>query len=209
MENKTILERLREVEIQSEIKVVECLKETENKVQSEFFNMWKNHDSEQYINIMFNDLKLNIEKYWLNEKYNKEIEKEFNMIYFEHSGLYGGEFESYAIDFNYINDKFPKFEIMDKRITYLENISCFPACIVPLLNDLTREIQGKEDDFDDWDDVMDIYNLFESSSYIEAYQMFLRADKEKVFSKLNFKTPLYLAVGEHDGGAPNLIYVIK
>jgi len=209
MKNEIIIERLKESENQLEKIVTESLKLTKNKTQSEFYKLWKDHDSNKYIESMFNDLKTNIDKYWLNDKYNKDMNKSFNMLYFEHSGLYGGEFDTFAIDFNYNSNQSPIFETMDDRLNYLENISCLPGCEIPLLYDLTREIQGKEDDFDDWDDLMDIYNLFETTALIEAHKTFLRADNEKLFSKLNFKKPFYLVVGEHDAGAPKLIYVIE
>ncbi|WKL48974.1 hypothetical protein Q1W71_04125 [Flavobacterium pectinovorum] len=209
MKNKTIIERLKETEIQLEKNVTESLKLTDNKTQLEFYNLWKEHDSNKNIESMFNDLKTNINNYWLNDKYNNDLKKEFNMLYFEHGGLYGGAFDTFAIDFNYSSIESPIFKTMDERLNYLENISCLPGCIIPLLSDLTREIQGKENDFDDWEDLMDIYNLFETAAFIESYQTFLRAHHENIFSKLNFKKPFYLAVGEHDAGAPKLLYVIE
>lgn len=209
MKNKKIFENLIEKESQLEKIVIESLQQTKNKTQTEFYKLWKEHNRNEYINNMFNDLKTNIDKYWLNEKYNKELKKEFNMLYFEHSGLYGGEFEAFAIDFDYSSNETPTFEIMDNRLNYLENISCLPGCEIPLLYDLTREIQGKENNFDDWDDLMDIYNLFETTAYIETFQTFLRADNEKIFSTMNLKKPFYLAVGEHDAGAPKLNYIIE
>ncbi|QSB25341.1 hypothetical protein [Flavobacterium sp. CLA17] len=209
MKNKIIIQRLKESENQLEKIVTESLKLTKNKTQSEFYKLWKDHDNNQYIENMFNDLKTNIDTYWLNDKYNKDITKSFNMLYFEHSGLYGGEFDTFGIDFNYNKSESPVFETMDDRLNYLENISCLPGCEIPLLYDLTREIQGKEDDFDDWDDLMDIYNLFETTALIESHKTFSRAENEKLFSKLNFRKPFYLAVGEHDAGAPKLIYVIE
>jgi hypothetical protein len=209
MKNEVIIERLKESENQLEKIVTESLKLTKNKAQSEFYKLWKEHDNNKYIESMLNDLKTNINKYWLSDKYNKDMNKSFNMLYFEHSGLYGGEFDTFAIDFNYNSSESPIFETMDDRLNYLENISCLPGCQIPLLYDLTREIQGKEKDFDDWDDLMDIYNLFETTALIESHQTFLRADNEKLFDKLNIKKPFYLAVGEHDAGAPKLIYVIE
>ena len=209
MKNKKIFENLIEKEIQLEKIVIESLQQKKNNTQTEFYKLWKEHNKNEYINKMFDDLKININKYWLNEKYNKELNKEFNMLYFEHSGLYGGEFEAFAIDFSYDSNETPTYEIMDERLNYLENISCLPSCEIPLLSDLTREIQGKENDFDDWDDLMDIYKLFETTAYIETFQTFLRANNEKLFSSLVLKKPFYLAVGEHDAGAPKLIYVIE
>ena len=209
MKSEIMIEKFIEKENQLEKIVIESLQQTRNKTQYEFYKLWKEHDRKEYVENMFNDLKANIDKYWLNEKYNKDIKKEFNMLYFEHSGLYGGEFETFAIDFDYSSKETPTFEIMDGRLNYLENISCLPGCEIPLLYDLTREIQGKENDFDDWNDLMDIYNLFETTAYIETFQTFLRADNEKLFSNLNMKTPFYLTVGEHDAGAQKLIYVIE
>ncbi|WP_157498577.1 hypothetical protein [Flavobacterium sp. F52] len=51
--------------------------------------------------------------------------------------------------------------------------------------------------------------LFEATALIEMNKLFKRAEKENVFEKLNLKKPFYLAVAEHDTGAPKLIYVIK
>lgn len=209
MKNKIIIESLKEKEIELEKIVTEGLQLTNNKTQSEFYKLWKEHNTEKYIEIMLNDLKTNIDKYWLNDKYNKDVAKSFNMLYFEHSGLYGGAFDAFAIDFNYTGNQSPIFETMDDRLTYLENISCLPGCEIPLLSDLTREIQGKENDFDDWDDLMDVYNLFETTALIQSHQTFLRADKENLFRNLNFKNPFYFAAGEHDAGAPKLIYIIE
>tara|TARA_R110002051_G_C8564751_1_gene474798 strand:+ start:68 stop:697 length:630 start_codon:yes stop_codon:yes gene_type:complete len=209
MKNKNILENLKESEKGLEKIVLESLKITKNAVQTEFYNLWKEHNANNYINEMFDDLKNNVEKFWLNEKYNKDIKKSFNMLYFEHSGLYGGEFETFAIDFNHNNSDLPNFENIQNELNYLDNISCLPAFIIPLLYDLTREVQGKEDDFEDWDDLMDIYNLFETTAYIESYETFLKAEKENLFKDLNFKKPFYLTVGEHDAGAPKLLYVIE
>lgn len=209
MKNKMIIESLKENEILLEKIVIESLQLTKNKTQFEFYKLWKEHNTDKDIEVMFNDLKANIEKYWLNDKYNKDLEKSFNMLYFEHGGLYGGEFDTFAIDFNYNGNESPIFETMDDRLDYLENISCLPGCEIPLLYDLTREIQGKEDDFDDWDDLMDIYNLFKTTALIESHQTFLRADNENLFRNLNFRKPFYFAVGEHDAGTPKLIYVIE
>jgi len=209
MKNELILERLKGSENQFEKIVIERLKKTDSKFQSEFYRLWKSHDAENDINSMFIDLKSNVDKFWINERHNKDLGKSFNMLYFEHGGLYGGELEAYAIDFNYSNSELPKFEVMDNRLNYLKNISCFPACEVPLLGDLTREIQGKEKDFGDWSNVLNTYNLYESTALIQMHATFLRAYEENLFDKLNLQKPFYFVVGEHDAGAPKLVCVTE
>jgi hypothetical protein len=127
------------------------------------------------------------------------------MLYFEHSGLYGGEFETFAIDFNYNSSESPIFETMDDRLTYLEN----PLAKSHYFAILQEKFREKKMIYEDWEDLIDIYNLFETTALIESYETFLRAGSEKLFSKLNFRAPFYLAVGKHDAGAPKLIYVIE
>jgi len=207
--NNSILKGLKETEKQAEEIVTADLKESENEAYLAFYNLWKNQNRADHINLMFEELKQNIEKYWLAEKYNNDIDKSFNMIYFEHGGLYGGELEAFAIDFDYSNHDLPEFETMDDRLEYLDAISCLPAFVSPTLYHLTENIQGEEDNFDDFLDVNNIYNLFESTALTEINQLFEKADKENVFEKLNLKKPFYFAVAEHDAGAPKLIYVIE
>ncbi|TDW45980.1 hypothetical protein EV144_107173 [Flavobacterium sp. 270] len=207
--NNSILKNLKETENEMNQIVAENLNESENETYLEFYNLWKNQNRIDNQDLMYEELKLNIEKYWLLEKYNNDIQKKFNMLYFEHGGLYGGDLEAYAIDFNYSNSKkMPDFEVMDDRFEYLDNISSMPAFVSPTLYHLTKNIQGEEGKFDDFLDVNDIYNLFESTALIEINRLFERADNEKLFEKFNFKKPFYLAIGEHDAGAPKLVYVI-
>lgn len=209
MKNKSIIEEFKVLQKELEKNVIESIALTNNKTQIAFYEYWKMHDSNQFIDQMFTDLKANIDKYWLNEKYNKEIDKSFNLLYFEHSGLYGGEFDTFAVDFNYNSIESPTFETMDERLDYLENISGLPGCEIPLLSYLTSGIQGKENDFDDWDDLMGIYDLFETTAFIQAHETFLKASNENLFGNLNLKKPFYFAAGEHDAGAPKLIYVME
>lgn len=207
--NDSILKRLQEIENEAKQIVTDDLKESENETFLAFYNLWKNQDRKDTIPLMFEELKLNIDKYWLADKYNNDIEKSFNMIYFEHGGLYGGELEAFAIEFNDSDLQLSKFEIMDDRMEYLDNISSLPAFVSPTLYHLTENIQGEEDNFDDFSDVNTIYNLFESTALIEINQLFKKANEDNIFEKLNLKKPFYFAVAEHDTGAPKLIYVIE
>jgi hypothetical protein len=207
--NNSILKGLQEIEKETKRVVTEDLEESENETYLTFYNLWKNQNREDNINLMFEELKLNIDKYWLTQKYNSDIEKSFNMIYFEHGGLYGGELEAFAVDFNYSNVELPEFETMDGRLEYLDNISCLPAFVSPTLYHLTENIQGEEDNFDDFLDVNNIYELFEATALIEINKLFEKANEENIFEKLNFKKPFYFAIGEHDAGAPKLIYVVE
>ncbi|MCV9932072.1 hypothetical protein OIU80_07235 [Flavobacterium sp. LS1R47] len=207
--NDSILKGLQEKEKEVKEAVIQDLEESQNETYLAFYNLWKNQIRKDNINLMFEELKLNTDKYWLADKYNNDIEKSFNMIYFEHGGLYGGELEAFAIDFNYSNNELPEFKIMDDRLEYLENISCLPAFISPTLYHLTENIQGEEDNFDDFLDVNNIYELFEATALVEINKLFEKANEENIFEKLNFKKPFYFAVGEHDAGAPKLIYVVE
>lgn len=207
--NDSILKGLKEAEKEANQIVLEDLKESKNETYLGFYNLWKDQNRKDHIDLMFEDLKLNIDKYWLSEKYNNDIEKSFNMIYFEHGGLYGGELEAFAIDFNSSDIELSGFEIEDDKLEYLDNISCLPGFVSPTLYHLTENIQGKEDEFDDFIDVNSIYELFESTALIEIHQLFEKANKENLFEKLNFKKPFYISVAEHDAGSPKLIYVIE
>jgi hypothetical protein len=207
--NDSILERLKETESEAKEIFIKDLQDSKNKTYLAFYNLWKDQDRKEHINLMFEELKLNINTYWLAEKYNNNIEKSFNMIYFEHGGLYGGELESFAIDFDDSGSEIPEFKIIDYRMEYLDNISSLPAFVSPTLYHLTENIQGEEDNFDDFLDVNNIYELFEATALIEMNRLFEKANQESLFEKLNLKKPFYFAVGEHDARAPKLIYVIK
>ncbi|PIF31741.1 hypothetical protein CLU81_2247 [Flavobacterium sp. 9] len=207
--NDSIAESLKEIEKEAKKNVTEDLEESENETYQAFYDLWKNQERKDNINLMFEDLKSNVNTYWLAEKYNNDVQKSFNMIYFEHGGLYGGELEAFAIDFDDSDSELPEFEIMDDRMEYLDNISCLPAFVSPTLYHLTENIQGEEDNFDDFLDVNNIYELFEATALIEINKLFERANQENLFEKLNLKRPFYLAVAEHDAGAPKLIYVIE
>jgi len=207
--NDLILNNFLEIEKEAKEIIITDLQDSENEAYNSFYNLWKNQNREEHENLMIEELKINIEKYWLAEKYNKDIEKSFNMIYFEHGGLYGGELEAFAIDFDDSDWKLSEFEIDHDQMEYLDNISCLPAFVSPTLYHLTENIQGEEDNFDDFIDVNNIYKLFEATALVEMNKLFKRADEENVFEKLNLKKPFYLAVAEHDAGAPKLIYVIE
>lgn len=207
--NDSILNNLQQIESEAKQIVMDDLKESENETFLAFYNLWKNQDRKDAISLMFEELKLNIDKYWLADKYNNDIERSFNMIYFEHGGLYGGELEAFAIDFNDSDLQLSEFEIMDDRMEYLENISSLPAFISPTLYHLTENIQGEENNFDDFIDVNNIYNLFESAALIEINQLFKKANEENIFEKINLKKPFYFAVAEHDTVSPKLVYVIE
>ncbi|QQU04796.1 hypothetical protein [Myroides odoratus] len=209
MRNKIILDQLRAKEKQMEQLVCNSIERTGNSAQKEFYHQWKNHNREEAVETMFYELRQNVVDYWLNEKYTKGSTTAFNLLYLEQDGLYGGEFTSFAIDFRYPSKKLPQFEVMDDRFHYLENRNSLPACVIPLLDILTQEIQGKEYDFEEWDDVMDMYNLFETTAYIDTHQTFLLAHQEGLFQSLPIQKPFYIAVGEHDAGAPQLIYVME
>jgi hypothetical protein len=207
--NDSIAESLKELEKEAKKNVTEDLEESENETYQAFYDLWKNQERKDNINLMFEDLKSNVDTYWLAEKYNNDVQKSFNMIYFEHGGLYGGELEAFAIDFDDSGSELSEFQIMDDRMEYLDNISSLPAFVSPTLYHLTENIQGEEDNFDDFLDVNNIYELFEATALIEINKLFERANQENLFEKLNLKRPFYLAVAEHDGGAPKLIYVIE
>ncbi|MBE8727315.1 hypothetical protein [Flavobacterium hungaricum] len=207
--NNSILKTLQETEKEMNEIVLENLKESENKTFLEFYSLWKNQNRSEHNDLMFEELKLNIEKYWLSEKYNNDIEKSFNMLYFEHGGLYGGDLEAYAIDLDYSDNELPDFEMLDDKLEYLDNIASMPSFISPTLYHLTENIQGREKEFDDFLDINDLYNLYEATALIEINTLFERAEKENLFEKFNLKKPFYIAVGEHDAGAPKLIYVME
>lgn len=207
--NDLILDNLLGIEKRAKEIIVTDLEDSQNEAYNSFYNLWKNQNREEHENAMIEELKINIEKYWLVEKYNGDIDKSFNMIYFEHGGLYGGELEAFAIDFDDSDRKLSEFEIDDDQMEYLDTISCLPAFVSPTLYHLTENIQGEEDNFDDFLDVNNIYELFEATALIELNKLFKRAAEENVFEKLNLKKPFYLAVAEHDAGAPKLIYVME
>lgn len=207
--NDSIFKQLHEIENEAKEIVIQDLEESENETYLAFYNLWKDQDRKEHINLMFQDLKSNIDIYWLAEKYNNDIEKSFNMIYFEHGGLYGGELEAYAVNFDESDLELSEFKIIDDRMDYLETISSLPAFVSPTLSHLTERIQGEENNFDEFSDVNTIYELFEATALIEINQLFERANKENLFIKLNLKKPFYLAVAEHDASSPKLIYVIE
>lgn len=207
--NDSILERLKETESKAREIVIQDLQDSKNETYLAFYNLWKNQDRKENVSLMFEELKLNINNYWLDEKYNNHIEKSFNMIYFEHGGLYGGELEAFAIDFDDSGSEIPEFKIIDDRMEYLDTISSLPAFVSPTLYHLTENIQGEESKFDDFLDVNSIYELFEATALTEINQLFKKANEEKILENLNLKKPFYFAVGEHDAGAPKLIYVIE
>jgi len=206
--NDSILKGLKEVEKEAKEIVLEDLKESKNETYLAFYNTWKDQNRKDHINLMFEELKLNIDKYWLSAKYNKDVEKSFNMIYFEHGGLYGGELEAFAINFDSSDIELSEFKIMEDKLEYLDNISCLPAFVSPTLYHLTEKIQGEERKFDDSLDINSTYELFEATALIEINQLFKKANNENLFEKLNLKKPFYFSVAEHDAGAPKLIYVI-
>nr|WP_315240920.1 hypothetical protein [uncultured Flavobacterium sp.] len=207
--NDSILQGLKEIEKEANEIVLEDLKESENETYNAFYNLWKDQNRKDHINLMFEELKDNIDKFWLAEKYNNDVEKSFNMIYFGHGGLYGGELEAFAIDFDNSDGKLSGFKIKEDQMKYLDNISCLPAFVSPTLYHLTEKIQGEEKKFDDFLDVNNIYELFEATALIEMNLLFESAHGRNVFEKLNIKKPFYLAVAEHDAGEPKLIYVIS
>lgn len=207
--NDSILDNLLEIEKQAKEIITTDLKDSQNQTYASFFNLWKSQNREDHENLMVEELKINIEKYWLTEKYNNDLDQSFNMIYFEHGGLYGGELEAFAIDFDDSDRKYAEFEIDDNKMEYLDNISCLPAFLSPTLYHLTENIQGEERNFDDFLDVNNVYELFEATALIEMNKLFKRADEENLFEKLNLKKPFYLTVAEHDAGAPKLIYVME
>lgn len=207
--NDSILERLKETESETKEIVIQDLQDSKNKTYLAFYNLWKDQDRKENVSLMFEELKSNINNYWLAEKYNNDIEKSFNMIYFEHGGLYGGELEAFAIDFDDSGSEILEFKIIEDRMEYLDTISSLPAVVSPTLYHLTENIQGEEDNFDDFLDVNNIYELFEATALTEINQLFKKANEEKIFGNLNLKKPFYFAVGEHDAGAPKLIYVIE
>lgn len=207
--NDPILERLKETERETKEIVIQDLQDSKNETYLAFYNLWKDHDRKENVSLMFEELKSNINNYWLAEKYNNDVEKSFNMIYFEHGGLYGGELEAFAIDFDDSGSEIPEFKIIEDRMEYLDTISSLPAFVSPTLYHLTENIQGEEDNFNDFLDVNNIYELFEATALTEINQLFKKVNEEKIFGNLNFKKPFYFAVGEHDAGAPKLIYVIE
>ena len=207
--NISILQRLKEAEVYAEKIVLDRLKQAAP-VYSEFYDLWRKNNRAESLDMMITDLKSNYTQFWLNEKYNKDIKKGFNMLLLEHSGLYGGELEAYAIDFEYSESGCPIFELIDKRFTYLDNISCFPAFIMPILDNLTENIQGREDDFNGWDDIMNIYELYEATALVEVHKVLGLVVEESLFKELDLHTPFYFAVEEHDSGeVPKLVYMIN
>jgi hypothetical protein len=148
--NDSILQGLKENEKKANEIILDDLKESENETYLAFYNLWKDQNRKENVSLMFEELKLNIDKFWLSEKYNNDVEKSFNMIYFEHGGLYGGELEAFAVNFNHSDGKLSQFEIKDDQMEYLDNISCLSAFISPTLYYLTENIQGEEDNFDDF-----------------------------------------------------------
>jgi hypothetical protein len=204
----SIFQGLKEIEKEVNEIVLDDLTESKNETYLAFYNLWKDQNRKDNVSLMFEELKLNIDKFWLAEKYNNDVEKSFNMIYFEHGGLYGGELEAFAVNLDDSDGKLSEFEIKDDQMEYLDNISCLPAFVSPTLYHLTENIQGEEKNFDDFLDVNNIYELFEATALIEMNQLFEKAYTENVFEKLNLKKPFYFAVAEHDAGAPKLIYLI-
>src|SRR5690348_9974655 len=80
-----------------------------HKAYLEFYTLLKAQDRAKNIDRMLQEMSVNIPKFWLNEKYNKDLNRRFNMVDFEHGGAYGGELEAYAIEFNYFEKDLPVF----------------------------------------------------------------------------------------------------
>ena len=156
--NDSIIENLKEIEKEANTFFTKDLEESENETYRSFYNLWKDQDRKYNINLTFEDLKSNIDTYWLAEKYNNDIKKSFNMIYFEHGGLYGGELEAFAVDFDDSDLELSTFKIRDDQMEYLDTISSLPAFVSPTLSYLTEHIQGEENNFDDFSDVNTFMN---------------------------------------------------
>ncbi|NDV68867.1 hypothetical protein [Dysgonomonas sp. 25] len=178
------------------------------------YNLWKDFDKSTSIENMLSEFNENYVKFWINDKYNKDLTKGFNMLYFEHSGYYGcGETEAYAINFADTNQqKLPVLELMDSRFEYLDNISCFPALTIGVLDEFSMAQDEDKDNWDDdkeWDDRISIYNLFESTGMITFHEMLKKVNFHKISKELNLKFPFYFSFCEHDcGEEPKLIYAI-
>ena len=207
--NKIIYSQLEENEEFYKKEFLKSLSENQYADFSECLEIWNKNSSDKNVNEMFDNLKSNIEKFWLNPKYNNNINKEFNMLYFSHGGLFGGEIEAFAIDFNYDDDTLPVFDSMDERFNYLDNISAFPTCYLPLLIKLTNFIQDNTDKFENYSDANETYNFFEATTMRELHKFLKKADQENVFQSLKLKKPFYFAFAENDVGNAKLIYIIE
>jgi len=159
---------------------------------------------------MLSEFKENISSFWINPKFNKNLNQKFNMILLLHGGVYGGELEAFAINFQNDKKELATLEIKDERYDYLDNISSHEAFIIYPLSDFTMKIQGEEDNFDNWDDLMAIYTLYEATAYILAHKIFSIANEENILqSNFNIEKPFYMTISEHDSGIPDkIIYQI-
>lgn len=182
MNNEKLLNQLENQENIAKENAEVILKNTNSKIFKSLFEFWQSLNRELALEGMFSEFQDNISKYWINPKFNKDLNKSFNMILFSHSGVYGGGLEAFAIDFQNDSTEFPILETMDNRLKYLENISSLEAFTIFSLNEFTRKIQGEENNFDDWDDLMTMYTLYEATAHILAYKVFLKPIKKIYFS---------------------------
>jgi len=208
-ETQKILDKLIVNEKRAELIINQREKLTGSKIFKKLYSEWKNLDRENLINRMFDELKENIDNFWTNEKYNKMLSLEFNMIYLEHSGLYGGGLEAFGINFQEKDNIYDDFKVNTDKWEYLDNISSLPTYIISPLYELTAKIQGEENNFDGEDDLMNIYDLYESTASLLTYKVFQKVDSKTLFNKLKIQRPFFFCMGEHDFGKPKLVYKIE
>ncbi|PWN59008.1 hypothetical protein [Chryseobacterium viscerum] len=211
MNNEKLLNQLENQENIAKENAEAILKNTNSKIFKSLFEFWQGLNRELALEEMFLEFKENISKFWINPKFNKDLNQSFNMILFSHSGVYGGGLEAFALNFQNDSNDFPRLETMDSRIEYLENISSLEAFTIFPLNEFTMKIQGEENNFDDWDDLMTMYTLYEATAHILAYKVFSKTNQENIF-QLSFRIekPFYLTISEHDSGSPDkIIYLIE
>ncbi|UCA58463.1 hypothetical protein KB553_15585 [Chryseobacterium rhizoplanae] len=210
MNNEDIIFQLEKNENEAKQNVETILHNTNSEIFKNLYEFWQNFDRESAIVEMLNAFKQNITSFWTNPRFNKDLSKKFNMILLSHGGVYGGELEAFAINFQNGKKELLTLEITDERYDYLDNISSLEAFIIHPLSDFTMKIQGEENNFDDWDDLMTMYTLYEATAHILAHKVFSIANKENILqSNFNIEKPFYMAISEHDSGIPDkIIYQI-
>lgn len=182
---------------------------------AELYNHWKGLDREELIEKMYLELVNNVNDYWVNEKYNNDLDKEFNMLLFSHGGFYGGGLlEAYAIDFDYADLQLPQLEMMDDRMDYLDNIETMEAFFAQPLLDFNEAIPDLDDEeaTSKWEEhSYELYVLYEATALVLAYEVIKKANNNKLFTdKFKLKLPFYFTISEHDCGEPDkLLYVLK
>ncbi len=163
---------------------------------------------------MLEEFKENYYDVWINPKYNKELDLEFNLIDFMYGGLANGtEIDAYAFNLNSKYEGIPDSSFIKKNVTQLNNIETFPTCELIPMSIIFTHFQTNFDfwnEDDNYDILLSFYSLSVTMSYLCLHEVLKKLHSEDFFNKLNLGKPFHFTISEHDGGdSYSVCYIIK